>query len=259
MRAEMTDVHTETIADVTFLVGRLRAHDVVLFRSGVSMVNAAMTAQATIDHFNVKRVIFSGIAGGIDPDLSIGDVVVPEHWSEYLETVFARKIGDGYSVPAFLGKMLPNYGMIFPHAVEIAHPGQETEHRVWFEADPTLEKIAQSVAERTQLKACWQSGKCLPHQPRIVLGGNGVSGTAFVDNAQFRCWIYATFKAEAVDNESAAVAHVAYANHVPFIIFRSLSDLAGGDAGKNTMETFERLASDNSAALVLSFLSALPR
>ena len=56
--------------------------------------------------------------------------------------------------------------------------------------------------------------------------------------------------------ESAAVAHVAYANGVPFIAFRSLSDLAGGDEGENQIKTFFKLAADNSARVLLAFLAA---
>ena len=258
LKAEMKDPHTETYADVTYIVGQLRGHDVVLFRSGVSLVNAAMSTQAALDHFTVKRIVFSGIAGGINPALSAGDVVVPAQWSEYLESVFARKTKDGYAPPNWMVKTLPNYGMIFPYPIEIAHPGQEQpERRFWIEADPHLLEIARSVAAKTTLKRCAQDGKCLPREPKIQIGGNGVTGPSFVDNADFRKWVFRTFKANVVDNESASVGHVAYANHVPFIVFRSLSDLAGGDSGENTESTFEYLASDNSAALVLSFLGAL--
>ena len=56
----------------------------------------------------------------------------------------------------------------------------------------------------------------------------------------------------------AAIAHVAYSNEKPFIAFRSLSDLAGGDPGENQWATFVQLASGNSAAVVLAFLEALP-
>jgi adenosylhomocysteine nucleosidase len=58
--------------------------------------------------------------------------------------------------------------------------------------------------------------------------------------------------------ESAAVAQVAYANGVPVIIFRSLSDLAGGDAGANQMTIFMTLAAVNSADVVRAFIAALP-
>ena len=57
---------------------------------------------------------------------------------------------------------------------------------------------------------------------------------------------------------AAAVAQVAYLNKTPFIAFRSLSDLAGGDPGQNQARTFFQIASDNSAAVVQAFLRALP-
>ena len=259
LKNAMSETHTETIADTTYIAGKLDGKDIVLFLSGISMVNAAMTTQGAIDHFKITRIVFSGIAGGINPDLSAGDVVVADRWSEYLESVFARKTGAGWSVPAWLGKTLSNYGMIFPIAVEIAHPGQSDPEKVfWFDVDPAMLETARSVAASVKLKACSDKGVCVGHQPRIVIGGGGVSGTAFVDNADFRAWIFDTFKANVVDNESASVAHVAYPNHIPFIAFRCLSDLAGGDVGENTEDALEGIASDNSAAVVKAFLRALP-
>jgi adenosylhomocysteine nucleosidase len=91
-----------------------------------------------------------------------------------------------------------------------------------------------------------------------VVGGNGVSGQAFVDNAALRGWAYDTFKARVLDMESAAVGQVALVNNTPFIAFRSLSDLAGGGPGSNEVRTFFQLASDNSATVVRAFVAALP-
>jgi adenosylhomocysteine nucleosidase len=259
LKDAMSATRTETIADATYIVGKLEGQDVVLFLSGVSMVNAAMTTQGAIDHFKIRRIVFSGIAGGINPGLSAGDVVVADRWSEYLESVFARKTGSGWSVPKWLGTTLPNYGMIFPLAVQIAHPGHsKPETRFWFDVDPNMLETARSVATKVELKACLKPDICGAAHPRVVIGGAGVSSTAFIDNAEFRKWIFDTFKADLVDNESAPVAHVAYSNHIPFIAFRGLSDLAGGDAGENTENELERLASDNAATVVKAFLRALP-
>ena len=80
----------------------------------------------------------------------------------------------------------------------------------------------------------------------------------FADNAEFRDYLSAAYKARVLDMESAAVAQVAYANRTPVIVFRSLSDLAGGDAGANQMNTFMALASVNSADVVRAFVAALP-
>jgi len=52
---------------------------------------------------------------------------------------------------------------------------------------------------------------------------------------------------------------VAVTNSVPFLAFRSLSDLAGGGAGENEMQTFEKLASENSVAVLRAFLKAMPK
>jgi adenosylhomocysteine nucleosidase len=142
----MSETRTEIIADATYIVGKLEDKEVVLFLSGVSEVNAAMTTQGAIDHFNVTHIVFCGIAGGINASLSPGDVVVADRWSEYLESVFARKTVAGWSVPDWLGKTLPNYGMIFPYAVEIAHASQsEPEKRFWF--DPIMPEAAAIAAD----------------------------------------------------------------------------------------------------------------
>jgi adenosylhomocysteine nucleosidase len=259
LKSATSVTRTEIIADVTYIVGSLEGKDVVLFLSGVSEVNAAMTVQGAIDHFRITHVIFSGVAGGTNPGLSAGDVVVADRWSEYLESVFARKTEAGWSVPKWLGKTLVNYGMIFPYAVEIAHPGQsKPEKRFWFDVDPIMLETARSVANKVKLAACLKQDICGGARPRVVVGGAGVSGPAFVDNAEFRRWIYDTFKANSVDNESAPIAHVAYSNHIPFIAFRGLSDLAGSDAGENTENELERLASDNAATMTRAFLRDLP-
>jgi len=88
------------------------------------------------------------------------------------------------------------------------------------------------------------------------VGGNGVSGPTFVDNAAYREYVWNTWQADALDMESSAVAHVATVNGVPFVIFRSLSDLAGGGPGENEIGTFFQLAADNSARVMLAFLAA---
>jgi adenosylhomocysteine nucleosidase len=242
-----------------FVTGKLASKDVVLFLSGVSMVNAAMTTQQAIDHFSIKAIVFSGIAGGVDPELSIGDVVVSDQWGQYLEAIFARETDGKFAIPPFLDTQFPNYGMIYPNETEVLRDGMDKpEDRFWFPVDGKLLDTAKAVASSVTLEKCAGEGKCLSHEPKIVVGGNGVSGQAFVDNKAFREFTYATFKARVLDMESAATAHVAYVNKVPFIAFRSLSDLAGGGEGENEMGVFFALASANSAKVVEAFLEKLP-
>lgn len=254
-RIDAPEVHEAN--GIVFVTGTLAGKPVVAFRSGVSMVNAAMTTQMAIDRFNVKGIVFSGIAGGVDPTLSVGDVVVAAEWSQYLEAVMARETADGFAIPPWMQPTdVAPFGMIHPQPVDIAQGEADPEPRLWFPADPDYLKLAAEVAETVTLENC-AGGTCLSHTPRIVTGGNGVSGAAFVDNAELREWIHATFAAQVVDMESAAVAHVAYANDVPFIAFRSLSDLAGGSEAANEMATFMALASENSARVVEAFVARL--
>jgi adenosylhomocysteine nucleosidase len=257
---KVADRKEETINGVTFVTGKLGGKDVVLFLSGVSMVNAAMTTQMALDHFPISRIVVSGVAGGVDPSLDVGDVIVADRWGQYLESVMARKTAKGFEVgPGLImeGEGFPSHGMIHTRIVEAPRAGGPPLRKFWFEADGDMLAIARNVSGSVTLKDC-VGDQCLRHKPKIVVGGSGVSGSAFVDNAELREWAYRTFDAHVLDMESAAIAHVAYTNEKPFIAFRSLSDLAGGDPGENQWTTFVQLASDNSAAVVMAFLEALP-
>ncbi|HVN55553.1 MAG TPA: 5'-methylthioadenosine/S-adenosylhomocysteine nucleosidase [Anaerolineaceae bacterium] len=255
--SQATDKQTTTLNGRTVTTARLAGQDVLLAPSGESMVNAAMTAQAVLDHFTIRAILFSGIAGGVNPELSIGDVVIPAHWGEYQEQRFARQKGDGWDP----GGPAPfrNFGMMFPQKVGVTRAGatlDREEETFWFEVDPKMLESARKVAETVQLDSCPTLGACLSRAPKVVVGGNGVSGPTFVDNAEYRQWVWTTFHADALDMETAAVAHVAYTNGVPFLAFRSLSDLAGGGPGANEVVTFFQLAADNSARVVMAFLEA---
>ena len=174
-------------------------------------------------------------------------------WGQYLEAVFAREADGKFQPPPWAKTPFPNYGMIFPMDAGVRTAKGE-ERRFWFEADAGMLAAAGRIGA-IELKRCTAQQACLPSTPRVVVGGNGVSGQAFVDNAAFRQYVFKTFDARVLDMESAAVAMVAYANGVPFIAFLSLSDLAGGGEGANQLRTFMQLASDNSAAVVQRFLA----
>jgi adenosylhomocysteine nucleosidase len=252
----LRDRSDHAVNGTIFLTGTISGKPVVVFQSGIGMVNAAMTAQLVLERFHVGSIVFSGIGGGVNPDLSIGDVVVPGEWSS-LQVVLAREAGDGYVLPNFFDRSVPNFGMMFPQSTQIAQIGQQPEKRLWFAVDAHLLDVAKAVSNGIALKDCTAEHKCLERNPKVIVGGRGVSGQAFVDNSTFRDYVRRAFHADVLDMESAAVAHVAYANHVPFIAFRSLSDLAGADHDENQMHTFGELASGNSASLLETFLAAL--
>ncbi len=258
LQEDLEGASMHSVNGVAFATGALEERDVVLFTSGISVVNAAMTVQLALDHFNIEKVIFSGIAGGVDPGLNIGDVVIAERWGQYLEMVFARELDDGWATIPFFEYPYANFGMMFPRSVTVLRQGAEApETKFWFDVDKRLLESARKAVPDVTLARCTAKDVCLDRTPRIVVGGSGVSGSGFVDNAGFRTWAFETFGARVLDMESAAVAHVAYANDVPSIAVRSLSNLAGGSEDANQMEVFMDLAAVNAASVVKSLLRAM--
>lgn len=245
------------INGVEFSTGTLQGKPVVLFLSGISMVNASMNTQLVLDRFNVQAIVFSGIAGGVNPGLHIGDVSVPAQWGQYLEVLMARETSPGkYAIPPRMeAQTLAPFGMLHPRPVETRTAARPAPVRkFWFEVDPRMLEVARGLGP-IALESC-NAGVCLTHKPQLMVGGNGVSGQAFVDNAAFREYAFKTFQANVLDMETAAVGMVAYSNNVPYIAFRSLSDLAGGGEAANEMVTFMNIAADNSAKVLLAFLAA---
>jgi len=241
-------------------LGTLKGNNVAMTLSGTSMINAAMTTQTLIDQLTIERVVFSGISGGVSPERNIGDVVVPARWCEYQEFLFARETAPGkFSPPFWFSTKAPkaNFGMMFPEGVWVTRKdGQvdQEEEVVWFPVDEKMLSVARRAVQNVQLNDCTAEGKCLKPAPVVKVGGSGVSGPTFVDNAAFREYVWETWGAESLEMETAAVAHVCYVNKVPFIGFRSLSDLAGGGPGENEIGTFFQLAATNSAKVMLAFL-----
>ena len=257
LKTASTETSVQHINGTDFTLGNLDGKPVILVLSGVSMVNAAMTTQLMLDHFKVDRIVFSGVGGGVDPTLDVADVIVAERWAEYQENRFARETAGGFQGADGDNVGLPAFGMMIPRGVTVPGPKGGVERKTWFEVDPDMLAVARAKADQTVLARCAGTA-CLTKTPKVVVGGNGVSGPTFVDNAAYRDYAYRAFQARVLDMETAAVAHVAYVNHTPFIAFRALSDLAGGDPAGNQFPIFIRLAADNSARVVRDFLKALP-
>jgi adenosylhomocysteine nucleosidase len=231
--------HSSTMAaGRTYYRGKIGVHSVVLVKAGVGKVNAAMAAQAMINRFGVKNIIFTGIAGGINPDLHVGDVVISN-----------KVIQHDYG---FLGKD----GF---HPGKISMPDAAGEERAvaYFEPDSHLVGVARRAADRVNFPT--PDTTISPHVagPIKVYEGCIVTGDQFIASEEKRVWLQETFDAYATEMEGGAVAQVCAANGVPFVIVRTLSDLANEDASID-IEKFFFYASHNSATLVLEMLKLLP-
>ena len=217
------------VAGQEYWRGRFHGKEVLFFRTGPSIVNATYQLQIALDHFPVKAILFSGIAGGTDPSLGVGDVVIPERWAYHDESAYLNKDEHGLYVkpPYFRGQGLDNFGMIFPMPVAVRTDTGADARLQDLPADPAL--LAAARAALPHLPPLKKAG----HPVQVVIGGTGVSGSVFLDNAEYRQWVFSVWKARCADMESTALVHVAFVNHTPILVIRGLSDLAGGQHGLN--------------------------
>ncbi|CAN5238772.1 5'-methylthioadenosine/S-adenosylhomocysteine nucleosidase [soil metagenome] len=271
---QTTAKQTWTINGNRYTTGTLRGNRVVIVLSGVSIVNAAMTTQLMLDHFRITHLLMSGIAGGLDADNHIGDVLVPQRWVQPFEGYWNRDAttpapcGAATDLSCLglkiapqidgIGTPMPGTGIFMRETyVMTANSPPTGEFKFGFEVDPMMLAVARSLSP--PLRRCGPANEslCVPGQPALKVGGVGVSGSFFMANPQVRDYLNKTIGALVVDMETAALAQVAYANGVPYIAFRSLSDLAGGDDTKDVGAFFgSGLAEANEAFVTLSFLEA---
>lgn len=266
-----------------FTTGLLAGTPIVITISGISMTNAAMTTQMLSDHFQLKGLVFSGIAGSLNPSLHVGDVVVAKSWIAPDEVYYANTptlpsaCGDegdisclglklDTDIPPFQQRFLrqtnvinqQNYDQVALTTkinnadVPIAYGEMKTD----FSVNSEMLNFAQSTKNNTQnqLEAiCQTNNQC--YSPKIVLGERGVSGGAFLANSQFRDYLHQNLDGDVVDMETTAVAQVAYSNDIPFIAFRSVSDLAGADHDPNVAAFFgSGVAQRNAAKVTIAFV-----
>ncbi|CAN5905046.1 5'-methylthioadenosine/S-adenosylhomocysteine nucleosidase [soil metagenome] len=284
---------TYTVNGNRFTTGTLRGNRVVIVLSGVSMINSTLATQMMIDHFKIQRLIMSGIAGGLNPANHVGDVTIPQRWAMPMEVYWNHDSsvpaacgapGDvsclglklanvggkpvaPFTLPDGPGKTVPTGLFMRENFVMTTANAPKGEFKFDYEVDPAMFEVAsriQPVLARCGPKAVKSPGAepdpklCVATQPKIVLGGRGVSATVFLANPNYRAYLFEQLQAQTFEMETAALAHVAYANSIPYIAFRSLSDLAGAEEFNADVGALfaSGLAETNEAAVTLAFLEA---
>jgi adenosylhomocysteine nucleosidase len=238
-----------------FYQGFIEGKQVVVVETGMSLVNAAMAMQLTLERFPVTHVLFAGVAGGTDPALQVGDVVIPERWAYHSEAAYFNDDGNGGHILAdYFVKRYPNFGMIYPDEMVAIREGQEKFVRVpTFPVDPGLLAAARRAVGKLGPVKGERTGRTLT----IEVGGTGVTGSVFLDNAAYREHVFKVWQARCADMETTAYAHVCYTNGVPFLAVRALSDLAGGQHGVNAIDDHEATSSVNAVRVLSAILREL--
>jgi adenosylhomocysteine nucleosidase len=205
--------------------GRHDGHDIALALSGIGKVNAAAAATLLFSVFGATRLIFSGVAGGLNPRLGVGAVLLG-----------ARLAIHDYGVISD-GRFTPTASGIIP----IGAP-------TLTELDPVAPEVA---ADLERLKAAVQDRLDAP-----VMLGAITTADYFLNCAQTRDELHTRLGADAIDMESGAVAQIAAEWGRPLYVIRTLSDLAGEDSHID-YPRLAAMAARNSALCVEQLLAIL--
>lgn len=179
-----------TKAGMNFYEGNLEGAQAVVVQCGVGKVNAAMCVQILADLFHVTHILNTGVAGSLNADLDIGDILVSEKAIQHDVDVSAL----GYQ----LGKI----------------PGFESRE---FFADA---EMADAVAG-----ACSRVNPDIH-----VVKGCVVSGDQFIAGKEIKEHLISEFHGDCAEMEGASIAQAAVLNGLPFAVVRAISDKADGSA-----------------------------
>ena len=204
-----------------FVTGTLAGKAVVVVQSGIGKVAAAITAQMLIDRFGVCALLNTGMAGGLDPRLAVKDLVVG-----------TDALQHDFDLTAF------------GHARGYIGGGGDDTVPTRFIADADL--VIQAMAAAAQV---------LPEGSKAITG-TIASGDVFVDDSALKAVLRDDFGAAAAEMEGAAIAQTAAANGVPFLILRTISDLAEHDASVS-FDELERYAGQLAGDITTALLNTL--
>ena len=232
LQNNMTDKEVKKVHGLTFITGKLRGRNVVLAKTGVGKVNAAMAVTVLLISFKPTEVIFTGIAGALNPNRRLGDIVIATQTVQY---DFGSLMPEG----------LQNWGM--------KNPINDKTNPIFYLSDSVLLNSAVNSANVLVLKKI-KIGRKL-WSPTITKG-IVVTGDMFVASTAKSKELREKYNADAVEMEGGAVAQVCYQYDVPCLVIRSLSDAADENAKKN-YDTFINIAATNSANLVMGLLEDL--
>jgi adenosylhomocysteine nucleosidase len=211
--------------------GSLAGAHAVVALSRIGKVAAAATMVELILRFQVRAVLFTGVAGAIDPSLRVGDVVVARRLVQH----------DMDASPIFPALEIPLLGR--------SHFDACPEHSA------RVEQAARRFISGPLFAAAGEEdlasfGITCDRPPRVVVG-DIASGDRFVSSHAERHRLRERLPtALCVEMEGAAAAQVCFEYAVPIVVVRVISDAADDAAGIDFARFIQRIAGVISAGIV---------
>ncbi len=190
LKNHMQNITVTKKANMEFFEGTLNGVSAVVVKSGVGKVNAGMCVQILSDLFGVSHIINTGVAGSLQAQIDIGDIVVSSDalYHDVDATIFGYRPGE-----------VPQLGTLE------------------FKADEHLMHVATTSCEEV-------------NPDIHIFTGRVVSGDQFISSREVKNKISENFNGLCTEMEGAAIAHASYLNEIPFVILRAISDKADDSA-----------------------------
>lgn len=190
IKERLENVEVQTFGGMDFYKGNFEGKSVVVVRSGIGKVNAAVCAQILADRYQVSGIVNTGIAGSLMAKIDIGDIVLSTDALQH------DMDATNFGYPA---GQIPRMDVLS------------------FPADPKLLALAKECCGRLNPEIHTYEGRV-------------VSGDQFISDQKKKDWLIETFHGYCTEMEGAAIAQAAYLNGIPFLIIRAISDKADNSA-----------------------------
>lgn len=193
LRAGMAVTGEATHAGILVTRGDFKGADITLAQCGIGKVNATICTQMLADLYQPDALIFSGVAGGLLPNMAVGDLIIASHLIQFdIDlTAFGRRHGE-----------LPDKDRMI-------------------QSDPDLVRMAAAAFDEV-----FDADAMAPS----LMIGTVVSGDRFIEDSESLRWLQREFGALATEMEGAAVGYTCQINDLPFVVIRGLSDTANESA-----------------------------
>ena len=234
-RALLNNSSTTALAHFRFDAGTLDGHPVVLVGAGMGKVNAAVVATLLAERFGCRGIVLSGVAGGLDPALHIGNVVIADrilqHDAGRIENDTLQRYQAGH--------------------VSFINPTDALGYSMDADVLARIRRCVDGVALPSLSKSA--GGRDRP--PQLAFG-TILTGDQFVHCEATRQRLRDELGGKAVEMEGGAVAQVCETFGIPWFVIRALSDLAGHDSALDFAAFAEGVAAI-SACIVRRILPVL--